>query len=298
VTIAIIIVLAAMTIMVSSWALDRDRSGTAATQIQGAMQITRSRAHRDGVPHGIRLIDNGNQFATTFQYIHSPPVITQSPLGRADPTRFVQFDYTLDAQNQVTNRRCRIVGLTPAQQAEVVVNAILQLPDFGTWHRITGVSGTDPMDLLLDDPPSYQHGWPDQYIAAATHIRTYNFGLFAPADVLVGEEVQQLPTNVAVDLRQAWSSPAGTGRDYDILFAPNGKLVVAGGQVPGGAMYLWVRDVTRVVPMPAVPDSRVLLQGGEQLLVVVKSQTGAMGVAPVDHGADPYALARKAVAGH
>jgi prepilin-type N-terminal cleavage/methylation domain-containing protein len=299
VTIAIIAGLTAMTMMFSVWSLDRDRAASAVNQLTGAANTARSRAHRDGLPHGIRLIVNsGNPRVTTVQFIQSPAVYVPNLAGPTDQSRFVQFEYTLDASGQVpaappytaTNvpRRCRIQGLSPEQSSQVTVNSILYLPTLGTWHRITGVGLAAPGVLFVD-----LDEYPDAQLGAATHLRTYHFGLYGAPRGVLGEEVMQLPEYSCVDLSPNHSFPQGNGFDYDLLWAPNGRLVTVPPPSPNtgavGLVVLWVRDPTR-------PDN--LTDGGEQLLVAIKAQSGAVGSAPIDRGPDPYFLARKAVAGH
>ena len=105
VTMAIIVALAAMAIMVSTFALDRDRSVQALNQLQGSAQIARSRAHADGLPYGIRLINNGGGQSVAFQLIQSPPVfVPNTPGGAADPTRWVQFEYAIEPNRGLARR--------------------------------------------------------------------------------------------------------------------------------------------------------------------------------------------------
>jgi prepilin-type N-terminal cleavage/methylation domain-containing protein len=292
VVMAILIALTLMTIMVSTWSLDRDRAATAVNQLSGAAEVARSRAYAEGLPYGIRIVNNATQQAIAFQYIQSPAVFVFSQTGPADPTRYVEFAYTLDMGGQVTSRQCRIHGLNADQQAQFVPSAILYLPELGTYHRIDSVTPGNPMTVVLNDP-SFQYGYPDDYLGGATHLRTYFFGLFGPPGPVAGEEVQQLAQDACVDLTPGHSFPPGTPNvDYDLLFAPNGKLVSVPNTPNTGAVghvFLWVRD-------PGKPDN--LQDGGEQLLFVVRSQSGAVGGAPIDRGLDPYVLARQRVAGH
>ena len=55
-----------------------------------------------------------------------------------------------------------------------------------------------------------------------------------------------------------------------------------------GQVFLWVRDPTK-------PSN--LNQGGEQLIVAIKAKSGGIGAGPVDWGADPFILAKKALSG-
>ena len=311
VVMAIVVALAGVTIVIAWSALDRDRAAAAVNKVTGSMQIARSRAHRDGLPHGVRLINNGNNLVTAYQFIYSPPVVLPAAPGfTPGPTSvnapYLQFEYTLDPGSQVATRVCRIHNLTYEQQVQVTVNSLLYLPELGTYHRISAVSAPgNPMVVILDDNPSFQYGYPDDAMGAATHLRTYCFGLYGPPEPLVGEEVIQLPERSCIDLnadanpvlnRSVPGLPPAAPQDYDILFAPSGQLVGTNTTRPHGHVFLWFRDPTR-------PND--VVNGGEQLLAVIKAQSGAMGAAPVDHagatgapGSDYYSLARKAVVGH
>jgi hypothetical protein len=44
-------------------------------------------------------------------------------------------------------------------------------------------------------------------------------------------------------------------------------------------------------------NTGVVQQGGEMMIVAIKAKSGAIAVAPVDQTADPYSLAKQAVAG-
>jgi len=321
VVMAIVVALAGVTIVIAWSALDRDRAAAAVNKVTGSMQIARSRAHRDGLPHGVRLINNGNNLVTAYQFIYSPPVFLPAAQGfTPGPTSvnspYLEFQYTLEItdpnrQGFVTSRVCRIHNLTYEQQLQIVKDSILYLPELGTYHRISGTSAPSqtvpppPLFLILNDDPTFQYGYPDDAMGAATHLRTYCFGLYGPPEPLVGEEVIQLPERSCIDLnadanpvlnRSVPGLPPAAPQDYDILFAPSGQLVGTNTTRPHGHVFLWFRDPTR-------PND--VVNGGEQLLAVIKAQSGAMGAAPVDHagatgapGSDYYSLARKAVVGH
>ncbi|HSQ54335.1 MAG TPA: hypothetical protein VLM40_01210, partial [Gemmata sp.] len=217
---------------------------------------------------------------------------------------YVQFEYSLDGTGQTIMRQCLMVfpaGIPADQLAQRTPTSILYLPELGTYHFISAVTALSPttVSLTLNDP-SLQLGYPDAQLGAATHYRTYYFVLFGPPQPVLGEEVMQLPQEVCVDLRAGFSLPStpGPGVDLDILFAPSGKLVSVPSAPNTGAyghVFLWVHN-----PNKGAQPGPDLVDGGEQMIFVVKAQSGAVGTAPVDSGnpADPYDLARKAVAGH
>jgi prepilin-type N-terminal cleavage/methylation domain-containing protein len=328
VVMAIVIALVGMTMIIVPGALNKDRAATAATELTGAMQINRSRAVRDGLPRGVRLLvgnpSNPAGIVTEFQHIESPPVFVPNTDGPPqlttpfDPNAvpWVEFAYTVSAgpappAGTVTGRTCTIRKLT-ADQATQIVNAVpalpngppatLSLPTLGTTHQIlspqptaaadgTLINGTTQLFALTVTLDQY----PDGALGGQTSWRTYHFGVYGPARPLLGEETYQLPQNSCVDLNL--SSPAGGAADYDILFGPSGQLVNTSSTGGTGQVFLWIRDPNRGTP-PA-PD---FVKGGEQLILVVKAKTGAVGTAPANHDLpqppnDPFLFARKAVSG-
>jgi len=288
VVMALIAGLAAMAMIVAPGAMNKDRAATAVSQIQSALQISRARAIRDGLPRGVRFLWNGSNNVTEYQYIESPPLFVPNPGGPIGvapynlpaPTGtppYVQFNYT-PATGAVTNRSCTITGLNAADQAQIFPGGTMYLPTLGTWHRF--MPGTAYPNLVLDS-------YPDQQLGAETQWRTYHFGLNGGPRALLGEPTVQLPQATCVDL--ALSSPGGGGgQDYDILFAPSGLLVYTNSTAGAGQVFLWVRD-------PAKPAN--LQQGGEQLIVSIKAKSGGIGAAPVDWGPDPFILAKRSLSG-
>lgn len=158
------------------------------------------------------------------------------------------------------------------------------------------------------------------------------FGIYQSPRPLLGEPVMNLPVNTTVDLSDGVSSPSfamglqgysSNGiQGYDILFAPSGQMMLPPGY---SQVFLWVRDPTKgiVTPgLPANPDrnggafcsmsttasslgpygsaqySQALNQGGEQLLVTIKANSGGTGVSPVfwptAPGQTPYNFALSA----
>jgi prepilin-type N-terminal cleavage/methylation domain-containing protein len=290
VVMALIAGLAAIAMVVAPSAINKDRTASAVLQVQGALQIARARAVRDNLPRGVRLIWNGRDQVTEYQYIEMAPMLVPNPGGplgvtpyAATTPPYVEFSYPTTAAGAVGNpaglRSCTIIGLDPSHQVQVFAGGTLYLPTLGTWHRITAASGTNPMTVTLD-------AYPDQQLGAETRWRTYHFGLNGGPRTLLGEPTLPLPQGTCVDLSLS-QPPGGGGQDYDILFTPSGLLT--GGSTQGrGQVFLWVRD-------PNKPAN--FTQGGEQLVVSIKAKTGGIGAAPVDWGGDPFILAKRSLSG-
>jgi prepilin-type N-terminal cleavage/methylation domain-containing protein len=320
VVIALIAALAGMTMLIAPSAMDRDRAATAATEITGALQISRARAMRDGFPRGIRLVYNGSPQVTSFQYIESPPVFVPDPfatlqLTPCPPTGpypppdynsapWVEFLYTVSA-GTITNRQCNIRKLTTDQANQIIVSVnangpfpTLALPTLGVAPQITGLLAANPDGAMANGTPlTYLQlqlaRFPDGALGGQTAWRTYHFGIYGPPRPLLGEPTYPLPQRSCVDL--ALSSPVGVANDYDILFGPGGQLVDTNSTQGSAQIFLWIRDPSRGAA-PA-PDFK---GGGEMIIVVIKAKSGAVGTAPVDQDpadADYFLFAKKAVSG-
>jgi prepilin-type N-terminal cleavage/methylation domain-containing protein len=335
VVIGIVVFLAGITMLVVPTILEKDRSVDAVTSIEGWLQNARLRALRDGQPRGVRFIvnippPNPPHLCTEAVYIEIPPVIVlgDGP-GRypvQSPRVVLTYDVTSSQNptNAVTNRRCELQNLPPAQTSQVQPGTTLHLPVVAPnqvflINRIIGqgngiAPGTVNMEVELAE-------YPDAQMGAGTSLTTYHFGISALPRPLLGEPVLQLPVNTCIDLTPNVSQPGWVGVagiDYDVLFAPSGQtLRVATGQSTGaaGQIFLWVRDFTKVPTVepvalgwtsfpsgsPPATYMDALRRGGEQMIVVVKSKSGGIGAAPVywPDGTinDPYFNARRAASG-
>jgi prepilin-type N-terminal cleavage/methylation domain-containing protein len=323
---------AALAMIVAPGIMEKDRTTDAVNTLEGYLQISRSRAQRDKLPRGVRLINAGTLRSTEVQYIESPPVLVVNPDGNGG-TAFVEFNYTTAAPatgviqpGTITDRQCRIRGLTAEQRDQILASVgtfkqpAIWLPVLGTWHRMLNTPAAAQFaDGSLWGITVTLDQYPDAALGGATHYRTYHFGIYNPPRPLLGESVMQLPRSTCVDLAPGLSFPAGSSNlDYDILFAPSGQLAftasIAGAGPSGeGHVFLWVRNQTALQNFTitgASPNFTYLLSdfqdGGEMMIVAIKAKSGAIGAGPVNWpeptslttpAYDPYLFARKAVAG-
>ena len=325
VVIGIISALSAMAMRVVPSILDKDRSTDAVNILTGGLQRAKAQAARDKLPRGLRLIVGANQQATGFQLIEAPPVFVPNPNGPDTSTNpltnaRVLLSYT-PTTGATTARQCVIQNLTSDQAAQIIRGVTIQLPTLGTWHTVIGdgsnnpnndpsaVAQSAPLDTTKFSVGVMLGVYPDVRMGATTNYVTYNFGIYGLARPLLGEPTVQLPSNTCVDL--AISQPTGlAASNYDILFGPSGPLVASGlttgsaSSAGSGQVFLWVRDPTKPTTMSNPPSQAQVQAGGEQMVVVIKTRTGAIGAAPIywpDNGASyapgstPFTLAQKAV---
>ena len=311
VAIAVLIVLASLTLLVVPGILEQDRTTDAASLTRQWIMIAKARAAHDQAPRGIRFIVDTSKppaqqlLCTEVQYVEMPPLAVPNPLVNvslaSDP--HVQINYTLTASpptpqgGVVINRQIVIRNLTLAQALEYQTMSYLYLPTLNGLH----------LQVQQPIPPPQPQAAPydttrytltmspartielDDEMGAANQYATFHFGILGAIRPLVGEKTQPLPKGTCVDLLS--SSPAGVvGFDYDLVFAPNGQVVVRN----EAQINLWVRDPEKPGGNPLVYPNANWQLGGEQQVVSLKSKSGALGVFPIAQSANPFQFAQQA----
>jgi prepilin-type N-terminal cleavage/methylation domain-containing protein len=224
---------------------------------------------------------------------------------------------TVYPAGSITTRTCTIGNLTQNQYnllSQIVAASVstpyaapsLGLPTINFWTTIVPGSftaGTQGPTVWSCSIVLFVY--PDGPLGAASNWMTYQFGIYSVPRPLLGEAVVQLPLNTSVDLSNGCSQPSFSAvngivgvNDYDILFAPSGQLMSPTGV---GQIFLWIRDPNKgtgpttftyqgysaysMSPLWTATggwtNQAVLDQGGEQLLVSIKANSGGTGVSPV-----------------
>ncbi|MBY0513065.1 MAG: prepilin-type N-terminal cleavage/methylation domain-containing protein [Gemmataceae bacterium] len=308
--IAIVIVLAALAAAVLPGALEQDRTTDGASLTRQWLMIAKARAARDQAPRGVRLIVDTTRPAnliplvTELQYVEMPPLAVPNPLVGVNPANdpHVFINYTLTASPPtpqggiVTGRQIVIRNLTLAQAIEYQSMSYLYLPTLNGLHlqvmSVTGPSAQvapfDTTRFTLTMAPARTIELDDE-IGAANQYATFHFGVLGAVRPLVGEQTQQLPKGICIDVNS--SSPAWNGAgDYDIVFAPNGQVLSLSSVGSSAQIHLWVRDMGKPGGLAALGGN--FNEGGEQQVVSLKAKSGALGVFPVAFPpASPYAFA-------
>jgi type II secretory pathway pseudopilin PulG len=289
VAMSVIILLASLALMVVPEIMSQDRTTEGAARLQQYLMIAKARAGRDQAPRGLKLINNGG-FATEVQYIEAPPLyVAPDPTS---PTTSLQYNLNnaprVEFTMNVTSSTWTITMANLPDPSVLTNNAIVIVPNLGTWFSIQSISGTGPW-TITPNPQSVTGVAPNPDIGAGTQIESYSFGIYGTPQPLLGEPVLQLPSNIGVDLA---SSAPSMSASTDLVFTPSGDLLTSasGLSMSGGEqVFLWVRDRTK-----NGGSSGSMSAGGEQQVVGLKTRSGAMGVYPISWTAgNPFEFAKK-----
>lgn len=288
VVMAVIVVLATITVAVVPSAIDQDRTTDAAATIRQHLMIAKARATRENNGRGIRFIlDSGNNdparisgvdgsgfkygelFSSEMQYIEAAPTIVPNPLGLTtrDPNTGVDPSYVeFDPTNTDPTKQCVLYNLPPDHEAILVMQNDLAARWFPKLYcPVLGPDAfgrTQRFEIHKLDRQGAANNWsatldrqPHSLLGAGTTQRVYRFAVEPRSRALLGEPNVPLPKNVCVDLNQFVSQPGArvvNGRpiDFEVMFAPNGQVV---DPVSSGMIYLWVRDYTKTNPANGKP---------------------------------------------
>jgi prepilin-type N-terminal cleavage/methylation domain-containing protein len=302
VAVAVVIVLSSLALLVVPSALDQDRTTDGASLTRQWLMIAKARAARDQLPRGVRLIVDPNKptnlvlLVTEMQYVEVPPLAVPNPAAGSNTATdaFVQVTYNLTATGDLGTppRQIFVRNLTASQAAEYASMSYLYLPAMGINLPVSVSSAalqtapyTTTLYVLTLTPARTLEL--DDLMGAENQYLTFHFGLLGGVRPLVGEQIQQLPKGICIDL--ASSSPAGvTTTDYDIVFAPNGQVLPVGLVGSNGQINLWVRDLNK-----SGGAAGSFATGGEQQVVSLKAKSGALGVFPIAQGGNPFQFAQQ-----
>jgi prepilin-type N-terminal cleavage/methylation domain-containing protein len=268
VVVGLILLLAVLAVMFAPGALDSERAAQGASRLQGWLTTAKQRAVLDRAPRGVRLLlpptttaPPNNYYVTQVQYIEQPEDFISSVVNGVPGTvttsvnssgqQTATFSPQVDLTGGSTNP-----GLYPVQAGDYI-----EFLRSGLVHQITNVS--PPTITLFSTLP--------QQITTATD----QFRIIRAPRVL-GEEPQEMPTNIAIDLNQTLSGQFavpmppvnGNNNAIDILFGPTGAVLTNTGS---DRIILWVRDVTQNTAFDGNPT-----------LIVVYLRSGLIAAYPVN----------------
>ena len=237
--------------------------------------MAKSRASRDGAPGGVRLINNGNNYATEVQFLETPPIVVPPAPTAPNPTtqynlaNAPRLEYATGADGAFPGTWTIANPPAAVSRRSITAGSTVLVPSLGTWFTLTG-TGTSPMSVNTSNPAVLP--WPN--IGVGTKVETYQFAIYGPPQPLLGEPVQQLPSNIGVDLLS--SSPSTASGDVDLVFTPGGDLMSAS----TAQIMLWVRDIVKNGGDPAKYPGASFTTGGAQQVVAVKTKSGRWACSP------------------
>jgi len=305
--IAIIAVLAALTAIFFPNFQGQELVNRGADQVRGWLLNAKMQAKRDGLPTGIRLNFTGN-VVTTVDYIQQPNNYAQGFYTGVDPDPNPNPALTPGFPRAKFRLPPGVTFFDNGTGGFVVQPGdYLELFGGGVLHRIVRVPSpsTDPPTAFPPNPPSenasliLEKGTTPIPPTMPPTSSAINYRIIPAPRTIPGEQTLTLPTNVVISFEKPLSTnpaftlsqnvPARNGF-AEILFAPTGAVV---GQGTGtGQIILWVRDISKPMPVSPAPDLLV----GKGTLIIVQPRTGfiaAHPVAPPVGGInDPYAFTR------
>jgi prepilin-type N-terminal cleavage/methylation domain-containing protein len=298
VAVGLLLILATLALSIIPNVSQSQNTARAAAQLQQWIEIAKSRAARDRIPRGIRLICPplpARPLIVQLEYIELPEPYTlhgfSSVTGTLKPStaQVPGGGQTVTFTNNTKTLRggVGISLLNPQPQLWPVQNGdYIELA--GVVYQINGSPVNDTLLNLTTTVPA--------------PVVTTNYKIIRQARP-IGDDLMEMPQNIAIDLQWRfinsptplasfpgpwpppsgsipgpWDLPISPPQPLDIIFAPDGRVIP--GPAPansGGAnlasfdkIVLWVRDIT-------LPDGQ-----GDPTLVVIYPRTGLIAAQPVD----------------
>jgi type II secretory pathway pseudopilin PulG len=268
VVIIIIMLLATLVVALGPKIAGEQKVAKGADQLQGWLLIAKSRAKRDQIPTGVRLIPDPNNpyHVRELQYIQQPDdftggkvrVVGNRVIAQPDPqTGQLSVDFS--------------GGFTQIAAAPVQPEDYFEVKGGGTVHRIHRASDRA---LILYTSHPYNIAEP-----------TGDYRVIRRPRALVGETPMLLAQDIAIDI--STNSFPGYGSmqlpvpnsdgSIDIMFSPAGSLLTTSS---GNSSFLplWIRDVTVDVPDPVNAPG----MGGGPIIVCIYKRAGFIAAHPVD----------------
>jgi len=280
----IIAFIAGLLILLGPALLNSEKAARGAQMLQGSLFIAKQQALRNEFrPYGIRLLVDPNNptQATSFQYIEQPGLFTggQVQVNATAPTtvNYSGVDPTggLSEQNLWPVQPGDYIWVNPSTDPRLFQIASVNPtanPTVGTYTLATpyvppdGASaGTPSTTSQIVRRPRPVAG-EDTLLLPDDVIIDLSVSIITPEQVIVIDPTTQAPTKVP---------------SYDILFAPDGSILGAGGRT--GKIVLWVRDT-----------NQALTTDKEQSLITVFTRGGLIASYAVDitPNGDPYSFTR------
>lgn len=248
---AILLILATLTMRLLNATLNSDRIRSGSRELQSFLAGARDRAVFAGQPRGVRLIPDAfdRSAVHSFVYIGAPYTSTGGTQVQSMFTDGTQVQ--VNADNSVTT-----FGSTTVFPAVWTSLANRGLLADGAIINLGGISYT-----MARKTTGGVTSWVLTKAFAGTIAVTLPYTLQLLPSVLPGEEPRSLPNNIVIDLDNSilpstWGSPGAWTGPLDLLFAPNGTVtgtVAAAGRIH----FVLSENVDATVPVPNPANSTV-----------------------------------------
>lgn len=280
VVIALMMVLASLSVMFVPHISEQQRAARGATLLQQWLIQAQTQALRDQAPRGLRIyVDvNGNLQGLEAQFIMQPDDFTGGTLKAIGGTSPATATITnVDISN----------GSTDKSLWSVQDNDYLEVFGGGLVRRIKTID---------ESPPGS-----GQYVLQFESGTVFDFDVDTSEYRIIrqprvaSDEALAMPEGIIIDFKTnadygtamvANRLSDGSVESYDVVFGPAGNII--GSQMGTPSVLLWVRD------------GALNLDEGEPTLITIYSRTGAIeahpvnftGFGPPGSGWDPYTFTR------
>jgi type II secretory pathway pseudopilin PulG len=281
VVITIILMIAYLGIAFLPRFLDNQLQTRAVDQLSQWLLTAKQRAKRDGVPTGVRLLqDPTTGLYTQLEYIQQPDPYTE---GLCTSVNATNNGGVLFSTVTLQLGGVDFEGAASSQTAAQLVNWIVQPGDY------LQLNGGGPVYLI-------QTVNSQSVIIVNTNVTisapTPNYKIIRQPRRLPNEDLLTLPQDIIIDfgtnsvtgLAYSQNVPsrqiAGVTTAPEILFAPSGAVLGQG--TPSGKILLWVGNNAKKTAAGGVYDP------GSCTLLSIHIRTGQIAAHPMAEGADPY----------
>lgn len=243
VSLAILLILATITIRLVNGTLDNDRMKTGSRELQSYLAGARDRAIYAGQPRGVRFIPDptDNYTVRRFVYVGASNNYTDGSSIIVDSMGNITLPMSgLKAWQNLWSRG-QFVNGTPIQ---MTLQSGTKLGFFTVSP--TTFSGTTPTAFAITTQSSQ--------FPITSPGATYTLQL-APT-ILPNEQPRALPANIVIDLRTSvlpasWPAPPTAASNFDILFSPQGTVI--GAPASDGRIHFVLADLADTTAQTLIP---------------------------------------------
>lgn len=266
VVIILLLILTTLAVAILPNLSDKRAAARAADQVQGWLVQARSKAQRDQMPTGLRLIADGDGMVRRLEFVQQPDPLRLRRNSQLIP---IQLGPPIDPKQTASAQ----FGLFDGDRDTFRTGDLIQVKEgqFDGWYRIDSIPANPDGSLN----PYGQLGLIGSDVISTTQTRDYS--IIRRWRPLAGEPVLEMPKGTCVDLLKNAKPPTpapDVDSHYDrplpiisgevvILFTPASGLAESSLSRPA----LWIRHEENK---------------GEPTLIFVVASSGAVGAHPVD----------------